>query len=166
MERIGGNQREMDRAKAQKKAAVNKTKPKESNATLAKRREAYAFSFCSLLYMWFSIPTISSSYFSVLFCFFNRDAEILRMKQKVLRHLKPTFLHLNPRQNSLYRKRKKKRLRGTRRPDVPLSTRFDIIYEFLLCDSNDIRVLFGCVLFTLSTQIAVCLRETGVVDRL
>ncbi|KAH9982191.1 hypothetical protein BGW80DRAFT_1262063 [Lactifluus volemus] len=35
--RSGGNQREMDRARAQKKAT--KSKPKESNANLAKRRE-------------------------------------------------------------------------------------------------------------------------------
>ncbi|KAI6022584.1 hypothetical protein EDC04DRAFT_337099 [Pisolithus marmoratus] len=38
-----GNQRETDRAKAAKKqAAINKSKPKESNASLAKRREADA----------------------------------------------------------------------------------------------------------------------------
>ncbi|KAI6165367.1 hypothetical protein EDD17DRAFT_223516 [Pisolithus thermaeus] len=38
-----GNQREMDRAKAAKKqAALNKSKSKESNTTLAKRREADA----------------------------------------------------------------------------------------------------------------------------
>ena len=36
----GGNQREQDRLKAQKKAAAQK-KPKESNANLAKRKEAY-----------------------------------------------------------------------------------------------------------------------------
>lgn len=36
---IGGNQREMDRVKAQKKAAAAKSKPKESNTTLAKRKE-------------------------------------------------------------------------------------------------------------------------------
>ena len=36
----GGNQRDMDRAKAQKKAAANaKNKPKESAASLQKRRE-------------------------------------------------------------------------------------------------------------------------------
>ena len=37
----GGNQREQDRAKAQKKAAANKAKPKESASSLAKRKEAY-----------------------------------------------------------------------------------------------------------------------------
>lgn len=38
---IGGNQREMDRAKAAKKqVASNKSKPKESATSLAKRREA------------------------------------------------------------------------------------------------------------------------------
>ncbi|KAL4065782.1 hypothetical protein V8B97DRAFT_1981932 [Scleroderma yunnanense] len=38
-----GNQREMDRAKAAKKqAALNKSKQKESNTSLAKRREADA----------------------------------------------------------------------------------------------------------------------------
>ena len=36
---LGGNQREMDRVKAQKKATANKSKPKESNTTLAKRKE-------------------------------------------------------------------------------------------------------------------------------
>jgi len=37
----GGNQREMDRAKAAKKQAVaNKSKAKDSNTSLAKRREA------------------------------------------------------------------------------------------------------------------------------
>ncbi|KAH7884017.1 hypothetical protein F5I97DRAFT_1634595 [Phlebopus sp. FC_14] len=41
--RTGGNQREMDRAKAAKKqAALNKSKPKQSNTTLAKRKEADA----------------------------------------------------------------------------------------------------------------------------
>ncbi|KAH9177003.1 hypothetical protein EDB89DRAFT_1608012 [Lactarius sanguifluus] len=37
-----GNQREMDRVKAQKKAAASKSKPKESNTTLAKRKESDA----------------------------------------------------------------------------------------------------------------------------
>jgi hypothetical protein len=36
---IGGNQREVDRQKAQKKAAANKPKPKESGSSLAKRKE-------------------------------------------------------------------------------------------------------------------------------
>jgi hypothetical protein len=36
---IGGNQREVDRQKAQKKAAANKSKPKESASSLAKRKE-------------------------------------------------------------------------------------------------------------------------------
>lgn len=36
---VGGNQRETDRAKAQKKAAAAKGKPKESNASLQKRKE-------------------------------------------------------------------------------------------------------------------------------
>jgi hypothetical protein len=36
---LGGNQRETDRIKAQKKATANKSKPKESNTTLAKRKE-------------------------------------------------------------------------------------------------------------------------------
>ena len=40
MDPTGGNQREQDRLKAQKKAAGQK-KPKESNANLAKRKEAY-----------------------------------------------------------------------------------------------------------------------------
>ncbi|KAI0284391.1 hypothetical protein BC826DRAFT_919823 [Russula brevipes] len=37
---IGGNQREVDRQKAQTKAAANKSKPKESASSLAKRKEA------------------------------------------------------------------------------------------------------------------------------
>ncbi|KAG8800810.1 hypothetical protein FRC16_002000 [Serendipita sp. 398] len=37
-----GNQRETDRAKAQKKAAAQKKGPKESNSSLAKRKEADA----------------------------------------------------------------------------------------------------------------------------
>ncbi|KAJ3753192.1 hypothetical protein EV361DRAFT_948129 [Lentinula raphanica] len=37
-----GNQREQDRLKAQKKAAANAKKPKESANTLAKRKEADA----------------------------------------------------------------------------------------------------------------------------
>ena len=36
---VGGNQREMDRQKAQKKAAAQKAKPKESASTLQQRRE-------------------------------------------------------------------------------------------------------------------------------
>lgn len=36
---LGGNQREQDRLKAQKKAAANAKKPKESAASLAKRKE-------------------------------------------------------------------------------------------------------------------------------
>ncbi|KAH8101451.1 hypothetical protein BXZ70DRAFT_1007282 [Cristinia sonorae] len=36
---IGGNQREMDRLKAQKKAAANAKKPKESAASLQARKE-------------------------------------------------------------------------------------------------------------------------------
>jgi len=36
----GGNQREQDRQKAQKKAAAAQKKPKESGASLAKRKEA------------------------------------------------------------------------------------------------------------------------------
>lgn len=49
---LGGNQRETDRAKAAKKAAANKTKPKESSASLAKRKEAcvaYLFSVHQML---------------------------------------------------------------------------------------------------------------------
>lgn len=43
---LGGNQRETDRAKAAKKqAALNKSKAKESNTSLAKRKEAYVSSF-------------------------------------------------------------------------------------------------------------------------
>ena len=37
----GGNQRETDRLKAQKKAAGSKSKPKESATSLAKRKEQY-----------------------------------------------------------------------------------------------------------------------------
>lgn len=37
-----GNQREQDRLKAQKKAVAGQKKPKESAATLAKRKEADA----------------------------------------------------------------------------------------------------------------------------
>ncbi|KAH7926193.1 hypothetical protein BV22DRAFT_1128374 [Leucogyrophana mollusca] len=37
---LGGNQRDMDRAKAQKKAAAQAKKPKESATSLAKRKEA------------------------------------------------------------------------------------------------------------------------------
>jgi len=37
---LGGNQREQDRLKAQKKAAANAKKPKESATNLAKRKEA------------------------------------------------------------------------------------------------------------------------------
>jgi hypothetical protein len=37
---LGGNQRDQDRLKAQKKAAANAKKPKESAASLAKRKEA------------------------------------------------------------------------------------------------------------------------------
>ncbi|KAF8845548.1 hypothetical protein BDN67DRAFT_1007386 [Paxillus ammoniavirescens] len=37
-----GNQREMDRVRAAKKSAQNKSKPKESNTGLAKRKEADA----------------------------------------------------------------------------------------------------------------------------
>ncbi|KAG2050165.1 hypothetical protein BDR06DRAFT_1011486 [Suillus hirtellus] len=40
---VGGNQRDTDRAKAAKKqAALNKSKAKESNTSLAKRKEADA----------------------------------------------------------------------------------------------------------------------------
>ena len=38
---LGGNQREQDRLKANKKAAAGQKKPKESAAGLAKRKEAY-----------------------------------------------------------------------------------------------------------------------------
>ena len=38
-DRVGGNQREMDRAKAAKKAAAQAKKPKESATTLQQRRE-------------------------------------------------------------------------------------------------------------------------------
>jgi len=38
----GGNQRDQDRARAQKKTAANKAKPKESASTLAKRKESDA----------------------------------------------------------------------------------------------------------------------------
>jgi hypothetical protein len=42
----GGNQRDVDRAKAAKKqAALNKSKTKESNTSLAKRKEAYVSLF-------------------------------------------------------------------------------------------------------------------------
>lgn len=45
---VGGNQRETDRAKAAKKqAALNKSKAKESNTSLAKRKEAYVSLFIS-----------------------------------------------------------------------------------------------------------------------
>ncbi|KAI9566989.1 hypothetical protein HD554DRAFT_2111812, partial [Boletus coccyginus] len=37
-----GNQRDMDRARAAKKQAANKSKAKESNTTLAKRKEVDA----------------------------------------------------------------------------------------------------------------------------
>jgi hypothetical protein len=37
---LGGNQREQDRLKAQKKAAAAKGKPKESASSLQKRKEA------------------------------------------------------------------------------------------------------------------------------
>ena len=43
---LGGNQREQDRLKAQKKAAANAKKPKESAASLQKRKEScVSFSF-------------------------------------------------------------------------------------------------------------------------
>lgn len=43
---VGGNQRDTDRAKAAKKqAALNKSKAKESNTSLAKRKEAYVSLF-------------------------------------------------------------------------------------------------------------------------
>lgn len=38
---LGGNQREQDRLKAQKKAAAQQKKPKESATNLVKRKEAY-----------------------------------------------------------------------------------------------------------------------------
>ena len=44
---LGGNQRETDRLKAQKKAAANKAKPKESATTLAKRKERLVIRGCS-----------------------------------------------------------------------------------------------------------------------
>lgn len=37
-----GNQRELDRIRSQKKVAAHAKKPKESNTTLAKRKEADA----------------------------------------------------------------------------------------------------------------------------
>lgn len=37
----GGNQRELDRIRSQKKVAAHAKKPKESNTTLAKRKEAW-----------------------------------------------------------------------------------------------------------------------------
>lgn len=42
---LGGNQREQDRLKAQKKAAANAKKPKESATNLAKRKEACVYPF-------------------------------------------------------------------------------------------------------------------------
>lgn len=45
---LGGNQREQDRLKAQKKAAAGQKKPKESASSLAKRKEAYEFFFLIL----------------------------------------------------------------------------------------------------------------------
>ena len=68
---LGGNQRDQDRLKAQKKAAANKTKPKESASSLAKRKEACVAISVSLLGL-----------FSDVFLL-NSDAEILRAKQKV-----------------------------------------------------------------------------------
>jgi len=66
---VGGNQRETDRAKAAKKqAALNKSKTKESNTSLAKRKEAYVSLFISFLMATSHIP--------------SSDAEILRAKQK------------------------------------------------------------------------------------
>jgi len=69
MRDAGGNQREMDRAKAAKKqATLNKSKAKESNTSLAKRKEAYV-SPCHI----FSATTSH---------ILSSDAEILRAKQK------------------------------------------------------------------------------------
>lgn len=92
---IGGNQREQDRQKAQKKAAAQKKAPKESAANLAKRKEAYVRSH--LHYDHIAMLLTSDLIHSPLFCFcFWRfckhtntcmhtysDAEILRAKQKV-----------------------------------------------------------------------------------
>jgi len=45
---LGGNQREQDRLKAQKKAAAQQKKPKESATNLTKRKEAYVSFVCFL----------------------------------------------------------------------------------------------------------------------
>jgi len=44
---LGGNQREMDRAKAQKKAAAAQKKPKESATSLQKRKDLYVIAVTS-----------------------------------------------------------------------------------------------------------------------
>ena len=85
--RSGGNQRDTDRAKAQKKAASMKSKPKESNASLAKRREAYAISLYLFFYPCFSIPTMAS-FFLLFFLQGCRDPSI---KAKGTRHVKHLF---------------------------------------------------------------------------
>lgn len=70
---LGGNQRDQDRLKAQKKAAAQGKGKKESGASLQKRKEAYV-SF---------IRSPSGSWSIYFFFFFSSDAEALREKQKV-----------------------------------------------------------------------------------
>ncbi|KAG6831634.1 hypothetical protein H0H92_008711 [Tricholoma furcatifolium] len=62
-----GNQRDQDRAKAQKKAAANAKKPKESATSLAKRKEQYGD---------LTGPSLK------LLTYLYRDADALRAKQK------------------------------------------------------------------------------------
>jgi hypothetical protein len=69
----------MDRAKAQKKLAAAKGKPKESNSSLAKRREALVFNISHR-------DLLDADHFS-------SDADILRAKQKVTHLLAPPRHH-------------------------------------------------------------------------
>lgn len=94
---VGGNQREMDRAKAQKKAQAAAKKPKESAASLQKRREQCVLT-CRLVVLADAdrLPA-------------DRDAAVLREKQKV--QYVPQRVHLAWTADIGCRKRMKRRWR-------------------------------------------------------
>ncbi|KAK0446475.1 uncharacterized protein EV420DRAFT_904791 [Desarmillaria tabescens] len=58
-----GNQRETDRAKAQKKAAAAAKKPKESASSLAKRKERQAFLNPLIIGMCTKSPLVTPRFF-------------------------------------------------------------------------------------------------------
>jgi hypothetical protein len=78
--RLGGNQRDKDREKAQKKLAQQNKGKKTDGVSHTKRAESYAkalFLLCWLFVSWYRPQLLILS----IFTRFYRDAEIMRAKQ-------------------------------------------------------------------------------------